>query len=920
MKRIVQLCVFLTLISVNKSRSQEKDLYYLFPEFSRLYYSGDFIAAEECMHPILNPENNSPIDWIIGAYNNIGLVKMRLGLYSEALELYNKSENLTLGNKNNNLFMIDIYNNKSRIYTFYRSFSTAIEYLETVIRIYEDLDSKDNSLLSKLSTGYLNLGINHYESGNYSVALENLNKSLHLKEKYNLPEIELTYLNLAKTYARIGNLEKSDIFFAKSITIMKNKFGENYFRIAEIYFDYGIFLRTISKFNESIKINQKALSICINHYGDKHPYVSLSLRNIGDYYLYVNNFDSALYYYQKSIISIVNNFSEIDINKNPYLDSVILNVELFKTLRKKAEALKLSACEKTDHNIKISNLEISLETIDLALQLIDRMRNEYLTEESRMYLAENEKETYLAALHIAAALYKQTGEKHYISRMYDITAKAKAAVLRNEITENELLVASGIPDSLYNRKTELSTNIAAYNNLILRETQETNPDSNKLSLWKDDLFNMNRELEKINEEITAIFPELSILLERTVPLTVHEIQEQLGKDETIVDYILSNRYTDGKRTLYSFIITKDNIGFTNTSLDTLFIENAQVIKDHGNSAYREGEYRDYTGALNFMYKNLIMPFENTFTGNKLIIIPDEEIAWLPFEAFQKELPSPDKSDYEQLPFLIREYIISYGYSSSLLFGKSPKRTGGIKVMAFSPDYGNTEIEAGVAGDLPGAEKEIKSILKRSRGKHFAGSLATETNFRNSIRQPAIFHLSMHSVTDTITSKYSWLAFDSKDDTNEDGRLYNYEISLLRITSPMVVLSSCNSGSGTLYHGEGLMSMARSFILAGASSVVRTSWEVNDEKSAEIIISFYENLSRGMSKNAALRKAKLDFISNSTPTYSDPYYWAAYEVLGNNEPVSHRKTLIIIAFSGFIVIALLIVVYLRRRRISSDRSL
>ena len=52
--------------------------------------------------------------------------------------------------------------------------------------------------------------------------------------------------------------------------------------------------------------------------------------------------------------------------------------------------------------------------------------------------------------------------------------------------------------------------------------------------------------------------------------------------------------------------------------------------------------------------------------------------------------------------------------------------------------------------------------------------------------------------------------------------FNYEISLSRLKSPMIVLSACNSGSGTLYHGEGLMSLARAFILAGASSVVMTS--------------------------------------------------------------------------------------------------
>jgi CHAT domain-containing protein len=198
-------------------------------------------------------------------------------------------------------------------------------------------------------------------------------------------------------------------------------------------------------------------------------------------------------------------------------------------------------------------------------------------------------------------------------------------------------------------------------------------------------------------------------------------------------------------------------------------------------------------------------------------------------------------------------------------------------------------------------------------------MATETAFRSAIRDPAIFHLAMHSVTDTVNSNYSWLAFDTDSDTVEDGRLYNYEISLIRIKSPMVVLSACNSGTGTLYHSEGLMSMARSFTLAGASSVVRTSWEVNDETSAGIIINFYHYLSRGMKKDEALRQAKIDYLEGSPPSYSDPRYWAAYEVLGDNSPVRRRDFKIIAMVLATVVFACVIVFYFKRRRIFPARS-
>jgi len=916
------LVLFISIFfSIFYSQAQEKNLYDYFPEFAELYNSGDFLAAEDCMMIVLDPENNSPKSYLIAAYNNLGLVKKSIGLYSEALEYYNKSENLATGDRRYLVDLVDIYNNKSRIYTFWRSFPTAIEYLEQVSRIYHSIDNPDTELLLKISRAYLNLGIVYYESGNYIKALDNLEESLRLKVKHKLPEIELTYLNLAKTYAKIKDFNKADDFFRKSINSMKSQFGENYYRMAEIFFDYGLFLRTTGNYDESIIINHKALSICRKNYGEKHPYVSQSLRNLGDYHLQISNYDSALYYYQRSLISIVYNFSETDINKNPSLDSVIFNVELLKTFRKKAETLELLASQKTESKIKISILSKSLETVDLALQLIDRIRNDYLTEESRMYLAENEKETYFSAVHVAGSLYELTGESSYIGRMYRIACKAKAAVLRNEITENELLSASGIPDSLNEKQTSLSANIAAYNNLILEESQKTNPDSSKLSLWKDALFDMNREMENVSEEINSKYPAIRELLQKTEPLTLDDIQKHLHSNETIVDYLLSNQYREGKRALYTFIISGKSIDFRLSFIDSLFMQNAEIIMDHGMPHHYEDEFRKYTGALDFMYKNLIEPVEETFAGNRLIIIPDEEIAWLPFEAFVKDVPARDQADYGQLQYLIRDYTFSYSYSSSLAFSSS-KRSGraGVKVFAFLPDYGSNNISAEVSGELPGAEKEIGSISGRFRGKRYTAGEATESNFRIAVREPAIFHLAMHSVADTVNSKYSWLAFDTGTDTLEDGRLYNYEISLMRIKSPMVVLSACNSGTGTLYHGEGLMSIARSFILAGASSVVRTSWEINDETSAKIIAGFYNNLSRGMHKNEALRRAKLDYLANSSPSLSDPWYWAAYEVLGDNTPVAGNKKWMIILIVTILAVVIIFTNYFRRRSIFSDRSL
>ncbi len=202
-------------------------------------------------------------------------------------------------------------------------------------------------------------------------------------------------------------------------------------------------------------------------------------------------------YFQKSLISVVRDFNETDIYSNPSIDSSLFDIRLLDNLKSKAQALELFGLEQDDRTNELRIINKSLETIDLALQLINRIRSSYPTEESRLYLSEYEKETYLFAIHIAGTLYNLTGDISISEKMYSIAQSAKAALLRNEITENESFYSAGIPDSLREKRNRLTGNIAAYKNLILGESGKTNPDNSKISLWKDAIFSMKREIGKV---------------------------------------------------------------------------------------------------------------------------------------------------------------------------------------------------------------------------------------------------------------------------------------------------------------------------------------------------------------------------------------------------------------------------------------
>jgi CHAT domain-containing protein len=212
-------------------------------------------------------------------------------------------------------------------------------------------------------------------------------------------------------------------------------------------------------------------------------------------------------------------------------------------------------------------------------------------------------------------------------------------------------------------------------------------------------------------------------------------------------------------------------------------------------------------------------------------------------------------------------------------------------------------------------KETESVYRWFRGERFAGNLATEKNFRSLQSNSAALHLAMHTVSDMNNSMYSYLIFDTQNDTLNDGRLYNYEISLMRLRSRMVVLSSCNTGTGTLYNSEGIMSLARSFVLAGASSVIMTGWEVNDEVSGAIMERFYYYLSKGRRKNEAMHLAKLEFLKNNPPSLKSPYYWAAYKVIGDTKAVVFKKDILVIIIGiSIMTVVFILLLYFRRRRI------
>jgi CHAT domain-containing protein len=193
--------------------------------------------------------------------------------------------------------------------------------------------------------------------------------------------------------------------------------------------------------------------------------------------------------------------------------------------------------------------------------------------------------------------------------------------------------------------------------------------------------------------------------------------------------------------------------------------------------------------------------------------------------------------------------------------------------------------------LSGTRTEAEQIARLGKASGAPTDLwldldASEANLgARDVTKYRVLHIATHGLLNAERPQFTGVVLSLVGNKGDDGFLRTDEVFNLRLGSPLVMLSACETGLGKEKRGEGVMGLTRAFLYAGAPTVGVSLWSVADKSTAELMTDFYKRLlsspgaaSIESSPSAAMRGAQLAMITGKKN--SAPFYWAPFVLVGD----------------------------------------
>jgi len=531
----------------------------------------------------------------------------------------------------------------------------------------------------------------------------------------------------------------------------------------------------------------------------------------------------------------------------------------------------------------------------------------------------------------------------YAAEAFKVSEQSRARSLLDLLSETGTSITEGIPVELLKRKQDNLERQQEIAEDLLGVNLNPDQQKKKPSELEAELEKLQTDFDDIENQIRTASPRYATLTGGQ-PVSLADTQQRVLDDQTVLlEYSLQpdasylwavsksgvSLYKLPARSVVEKLATDLRAQLIPTKLQRRIV-GIDVMADSqrglGVSATPFAEdAAAFVTASSALYKAALEPAAAFIADKRLLIVADGALNYVPFEALVTTAAS---ADYSSLPYLVKTNEIIYAPSASVVGAirqQENNRSGRAMLIVADPVFNSKDTRAHIAVSSANAETRglgIQSALADVAGQEAAKAAesikmeglplarlagtraeadqiaklakasgtqadvwldldASEDNVDvRDITKYRILHVATHGLLNAERPQFTGLVLSLVGNKNEDGFLRTDEVFNLKLGSPLVMLSACETGLGKEKRGEGVMGLTRAFMYAGAPTVGVSLWSVADKSTADLMTDFYRRLLalQTASPATAMREAQLSMIAGKR--YSAPFYWAPFVLVGD----------------------------------------
>jgi CHAT domain-containing protein/tetratricopeptide (TPR) repeat protein len=496
------------------------------------------------------------------------------------------------------------------------------------------------------------------------------------------------------------------------------------------------------------------------------------------------------------------------------------------------------------------------------------------------------------------------------------------APVYQEVVRSRAMVA----DEMAKRQAVLNRKLGPESEVLKQELEKEGktlmalqgapPSGNAATALADATLKMEQTERKLAERSAAVRAD-----ERAESSELGDLRKNMPPGSVLVSYVAYAKYAEGKTedfnktpvpSYMAFVLHRDSenigvydLGDATPARDLILKMRASADAEaHGAGLGSVRNEREYREAGLEVRKRIWDPLKADLENAKLVlVVPDGSLNLVPFSA----LPSGNGYMVEQGPVV---HILT-SEKDLLPQLRGDKKAGLLAVggpsfeLAQADAASNTlpnELRGGPIKceaftqmefhPLPASLDEVKDIsstFKRWNAdepeRMLTGEDATRSRFLDAAPQSRILHIATHAfLLDKSCGNgnpllHSGLVFAGANKSRDSSILTAQQIAAVDLRGvDWAVLSACDTGSGELKDGEGVLGLERAFRVAGANSVIMALWPIDDQVTREFMRDLYaERFARRATTADAVWNAARKLLKDrqAAGKSTHPWYWAGF---------------------------------------------